>query len=238
MEFTSADFFQHSPFGDIVNSLRSLSLSGESWPNYVRQDWDADDEEIRRPPTTHLVATVDDLTDMLDFGSEDIDGMDDDAGDEQEPPPTGRWTATSSYDIYMVDTPKEGNGDKTAEDNPSKKQSKHRRQRRRSKSRHSKSSDTGTRDNNTPDSAEDDDNSLQPDLEREDEQASPPKQVADGESEDDNYMPLSEDEVSLGDEEFIVPEDPVEQVRFKRRLIATAKSLKKSNNSFELIKIC
>ena len=27
MEFTSADIFQHSPFGDILNSLRSLSLS-------------------------------------------------------------------------------------------------------------------------------------------------------------------------------------------------------------------
>ena len=40
-------------------------------------------------------------------------------------------------------------------------------------------------------------------------------------------MPLSEDEVSLSDEEFIVPEDPVEQELFKRRLIATAKSLKK-----------
>ena len=40
-------------------------------------------------------------------------------------------------------------------------------------------------------------------------------------------MPLSEDEVSLGDEEFIVPEDPVEKERFKRRLIATANSLKK-----------
>ena len=26
MEFTSADIFQHSPFGDILNSLRSLSL--------------------------------------------------------------------------------------------------------------------------------------------------------------------------------------------------------------------
>ena len=127
----------------------------------------------------------------------------------------------------MVDTPKEGDGDKTTEDNPSKKQSKQRRQRRRSKSRHSKSSDTGTRDNNAPDSAEDDDNPLQPDLEREDEQASPPEQAADGESEDDNYMPLSEDEMSLGDEEFIVPEDPVEQERFKRRLIATANSLKK-----------
>ena len=67
MEFTSADIFQHSPFGDILNSLRSLSLSRESWPNYVWQDGDTDGEEIHRPPTTHLVATVDDLTDMLNF---------------------------------------------------------------------------------------------------------------------------------------------------------------------------
>ena len=40
-------------------------------------------------------------------------------------------------------------------------------------------------------------------------------------------MPLSKDEVSLGDEEFIVPEDPVEQEHFKRRLMAMANSLKK-----------
>ena len=65
------------------------------------------------------------------------------------------------------------------------------------------------------------------DLEREGEQASPPERAADGESEEDNYMPLSEDEVSLGNKKFIVPEDPVKQERFKRRLIATAKSLKK-----------
>ena len=82
MEFCSVDIFQHSPLGDVLNSLRSLSLSGDPWPNYVRLEWDADDEEIRSPPTNHLIATVDDLTDMLDFGSEDIDGMDDDAGDE------------------------------------------------------------------------------------------------------------------------------------------------------------
>ena len=113
--------------GDVLDSLKSLSLSGDSWPNHVRLEWEADNEEIRSPPTTHLIATVDDLTDMLNFDSEDIDGMDDDAGDEQEPPPTGRWTATSSYDIYMVDTPKEGNGDETTEDDPSKKQPKHRR---------------------------------------------------------------------------------------------------------------
>ena len=35
MEFTSTDIFQHSLFGDILNSLRSLSLSGGSWPNYA-----------------------------------------------------------------------------------------------------------------------------------------------------------------------------------------------------------
>ena len=46
-------------------------------------------------------------------------------------------------------------------------------------------------------------------------------------------MPLSEDEVSLGDEEFIVPEDPVEQERFKRQLIATAKSLKKKQQQLQ-----
>ena len=39
-------------------------------------------------------------------------------------------------------------------------------------------------------------------------------------------MPPSEDEASLGDDEFVVPGDPVEQERFKRRLIATANSLK------------
>ena len=46
-------------------------------------------------------------------------------------------------------------------------------------------------------------------------------------------MPLSEDEVSLGDEEFIVPKDPVEQELFKRQLIATAKSLKKKQQQLQ-----
>ena len=98
---------------------------------------------------------------MLDFDSEDIDGSDADAGDDQEPAPIGHWKATLSYDIYMVDTPKEGNGDGTAEDDPSKKQPKRQRQRRRSKSRQNKNGDSGTGDNNTPDSAKD--NHLQQD---------------------------------------------------------------------------
>ena len=111
----------------MLNSLRSLSLSGDSWPNYVRLEWEADNEEIRSPLTTHLIATVDDLTDVLDFDSEDIDGMDTDEGDDEEPEPTRPWKATSSYDIYMVDTPKAGDGDEKAEDDPSKKQPKRRR---------------------------------------------------------------------------------------------------------------
>ena len=46
-------------------------------------------------------------------------------------------------------------------------------------------------------------------------------------------MPLSEDEASLGDDEFIVPEDPVEQERFKRRLMSTASSLKKKHQQLQ-----
>ena len=84
MEFTAADMFQHSPFGDMLNSLKSLSLSRDSWPNYVRLKGEEGNEEIRYPPTTHFIAMVDDLTDMLNFDSEDIDGMNEDAGDEQE----------------------------------------------------------------------------------------------------------------------------------------------------------
>ena len=86
--------------------------------------------------------------------------MDNDADKEQgqDPQFTGRWTATSSYDVDMVDTPKESSGhDKEEPDvnKPSETQSKHRRQRRRSKSRRSKDSSTNTGEDNTPEGAED-----------------------------------------------------------------------------------
>ena len=151
MEFTAADVFQHSPFGDMLDLLKSLSLSGDSGPNYVQLEWEAGDDGICYPPTTHFIAMIDDLIDVLDFDSEDIDAMDDDVGELQEPPLTGRWTATSSYDIYMVDTPKETNGDEAMEDKPSGRKSKNGRRRRRSKLRHS---NTGPRDENNPDGVE------------------------------------------------------------------------------------
>ena len=86
--------------------------------------------------------------------------MDDDAGEEeaQNLPFTGCWTATSLYDIYMVDAPKEHSGndkEDPVEDKPSEIQSKRRRQRRRSKSRCSKGSNTGTREDDTLEGAED-----------------------------------------------------------------------------------
>ena len=56
---------------------------------------------------------------------------------------------------YMVDTPKDGDGEEAAEVDSSKKQPKRQRQRRRSKSRRSRDSNTGTGDDNTLDGAED-----------------------------------------------------------------------------------
>ena len=53
-------------------------------PNYARFELAADDGEFCFPPATHFIATVEDLTDTLDYGSEDIDGMDDDADEEQD----------------------------------------------------------------------------------------------------------------------------------------------------------
>ena len=46
-------------------------------------------------------------------------------------------------------------------------------------------------------------------------------------------MPPSKDEISLGDDEFGMREDPVEQERFKRRLMATARSLKKKQQQLQ-----
>ena len=62
---------------------------------------------------------------MLDYDSEDINGMDDDAGDDQEPAPTGHWRTTPTHDVCMVDTPKGSDDEEqrgAAEDNPADKQ--------------------------------------------------------------------------------------------------------------------
>ena len=52
-------------------------------------------------------------------------------------------------------------------------------------------------------------------------------------SDDDSYRPVFEDEESLGNEDFIVHEAPLEQERFKCQLIATARSLKKKQQQLQ-----
>ena len=96
---------------------------------------------------------------MLDYGSEDIDGMDDDVDMEQgqDPPFTGCWTTTSSYDVYMVDTPKKASDDDKEDlvaNKPPKTQSKRRRPKRHSKPCRSKDGNTGTGENSTPGNTE------------------------------------------------------------------------------------
>ena len=148
--------------------------------------------------------------------------MDDDPGEEdQNPPFTRRWTDTSSYDVYMVDAPKEHSSDDKedpVEDKPSEIQSKCRRQRRRSKPRRSKDGHTGTGENSTPGDAENNEDPVGAASEQEEHdngQDNPDEQAIEDDSEDDSYRPPSEEETSLGNEDFIVPEDPLEQERFK-----------------------
>ena len=166
--------------------------------------------------------------------------MDDDAGDEQgqNPPFTGRWTATSTYDVYMVDTPKEDDDDQKdpVEDQPAEAPPKRRRQWRRSKSRHQKDSNTGTEDNNTPENAEDPEAPVEPTSEQddwEDGQVNTDDPVVNEGLEDSNYLPISEEDESLSDKDFIVSEEPLEQEGFKRRLIATTRSLRKKQQQLQ-----
>ena len=150
---------------------------------------------------------------MLDYASEDMDGMDDDAGAEtgQNPPITGRWTTTSTYDVYMVDMPEKKDDDGTKdpiEDKPVEAPPKRRRQRCRSRSRREKESNTGTGDNNTPDNVEDSDHPVELAFEQdewEEGEVNPDELVDHEDSEDSNYLPASEEDVNLGNKDFIVP---------------------------------
>ena len=102
---------------------------------------------------------------MLDYASEDIDVMDDNADAEpsQVPPITGHWTATSTYDVYMLDHSKNAKHNPSPdEDKPIDKPPKRRRHRRRSRSRWSKDSNTSIGDNETPDDAEDPEYPVEP----------------------------------------------------------------------------
>ena len=140
---------------------------------------------------------------MLDFDSEDIDGMDNDAGGEEEPPPIGRWTSTSSYDVYMVDIPKEDDDEERKDATkgcPLEKQSK-RRRKRRPKSRLGRNNDH-----------------IDPKLE----QGEPLPDH--GNTENQTEQTNSVKDNSPDD---ITPDRHLEQQNARQRLVTTARSLKK-----------
>ena len=124
---------------------------GDSQPNYVWFELEADNGEFRFPPATHFIATVEGLTDMPASGSEDIDDINDDADKEQgqNPPVITRGTATPSYDMYKIDALKKPRGkDKGDLVKTLETQSKFWCPKRRPKSRRN---NIGTGENSTPD---------------------------------------------------------------------------------------
>ena len=105
---------------------------------------------------------VEDLTDMLDFDSEDIDGMYNDAG--EAPESLGRGTTTLSYDIYMVDMPNKDDSDNPEDKTPGQKPK--RRRRRRSKSSNCKNSDKSARRVDIPANSESNNDQMDPAIEQ------------------------------------------------------------------------
>ena len=75
---------QPSPLNEVLDLMRSVAITEGSLPNYAQPRLGAESGEFYIPPTTHFITTVEDLTDKLDYGSEDIDGM--------------CWGYTSRYD--------------------------------------------------------------------------------------------------------------------------------------------
>ena len=116
----------------------------------------------------------------------------------------------------MVDTPKKYDDDgkkDLVEDKPAETPPKHRRQWRRSKSRREKDGNIGAEDNNTTENAEYPEAPVNPTSEHddwEDGKVNPDDPIENEDSEDSNYLPISEEDVSLGNEDFIVPEEPLE----------------------------
>ena len=112
---------------------------------------------------------------------------------------------------------------------PSRKQPK-RRRRRRSKSRLGKNSDNSARKNNTPVDSRGNDDHTDPTTEQ-DEPANnkhSTEPLSDqGDAESKANPPLSGEENSPDDDAHIIPEGHLEQENLRRRLIATARSLKK-----------
>jgi hypothetical protein len=114
-----------SLLSEMLDRIQKMNITDGPPLDQGQVGYEASRREFCIPPTTHLVATVKDLTDMLDYASEATDHMDEDIDVPPLTAPslatsnTGKWTTTSSYDVYMVDTPvKDGDTTKKDGDGP------------------------------------------------------------------------------------------------------------------------
>ena len=162
---------------------------------------------------------------MLDFDSEDIDGMDEDA--REAPESLGRGTTTLSHDIYMVDTPNKDDSDNPEDKTPGQKPK--RRRRRRSKSSNCKNSDKSARRVDIPVNPEGSNDHMDPAMEQDEPGHAKPssKQIPDHTDPAGRAETAPGQEHSPEDDAFINPEERVERENLHRKLIATARSLKK-----------
>ena len=143
-----------------------------------------------------------------------FDDMDADGGDDQEPAPIGHWKATSSYDVYMVDTPKRNDNEDqkgATRDRSLEKQPK-RRRKRRSKPHLDK------------------DPAIEQGESTEDEHAIEQPSKQGGQSE----QPIPRKDNSLDD---LTQDKLLEHQNLHQRLVATARSLKKQKRKLKTAKM-
>ena len=103
---------------EMLDRIQNLGISDDQTSVYDRIGDKSRGAGIFVPPATHLVATIEDLTDILDNASDEAVDIYEDANDMSYTASplatsnTGKWAATSTYDVYMVDTPKGDEGGK------------------------------------------------------------------------------------------------------------------------------
>lgn len=86
-----------SVLNEMLDQIQLLHISTS--PN--RLQYGSEYGDFYDPPITHLVASVEDLTDALDYVSEELEGMDKEA---EEPTPTHTWRWTSIWWTRPVTT--------------------------------------------------------------------------------------------------------------------------------------
>ena len=70
------DPIELSTLDEALDRISSMKITDDPTPIHTQIGLEAGQEEFFVPPTTHFVATIEDLTDMLDYASEEAEDMD------------------------------------------------------------------------------------------------------------------------------------------------------------------